>query len=421
MTMRIAFFNAVRKGSGAEDLVRNVVKKLAEKGLDCRLYVKKPAGYVGPSKTSRVRWISYLPKERRLEECLRNITGFNDFFFPSTALLSRDPWLKSADIWHFHNLHGHFVSIPLLAAQSLKRLVVLSPVDHFLSTGYCPYTLGCMRYLRTCGNCPQLNLAYPGISRDTTRIMLAMKKAAISKSKFHLLVATDYLARHYGSTFVGSRPIEQIYYGVDTQVFRPLERQKCAAKLGVKPSSRFVVGLFHSDVTDPRKGFVPLLAKMKTLSQSERDRFGLLVVGHGSTRAKEYAAGGLDVTSLPFLRSNHELAAALNLCDVLLYPTKAENLSLMCLCSLSCGVPVVSSNEGGQGEAIRDGVNGFLCGADQADEFVGYVARIAEDSKLSETLSYGARQTAVRQFDIGKYAGNLIGYYERLIRGEEQG
>ncbi|MDY6952883.1 MAG: glycosyltransferase [Thermodesulfobacteriota bacterium] len=238
---------------------------------------------------------------------------------------------------------------------------------------------------------------------------------------FHLLVATDYLARHYGSTFVGNRPIKQIYYGVDTQVFRPLKRHECAAELGVRPSSRFVVGLFHSDVTDPRKGFLPLLANMKALSQSERDRFGLLVVGHGSTRAKEYASEGLDVTSLPFLRSDHELAAALNLCDVLLYPTKAENLSLMCLCSLSCGVPVVSSNEGGQGEAVRDGVNGFLCGADQADEFIGYVARIAEDSKLSERLSYGARQTAVRQFDIRKYVGNLIGYYERLIREEEQG
>jgi glycosyltransferase involved in cell wall biosynthesis len=407
--LRVAFFNAADLGSGAEALIAKTVEGLRARGHDARLFAMNRmtgAPYVYP--------FPRLPAERRVEQLLRKITGRNDFFFPSTPLLAHRHWIKDADLWHFHNLHGHYVSIPALASESRKRTIILSPVDEFLSTGYCTYTLGCERHRVACGNCPQLDLPYPGISRDATPSLLKMKRSAVARSDFHLLVHTDYLARYYASTFVGALPIERLYYGVDTRAFRPLDRIACAAALGTDAPRHFTVGLFHSFVTEKRKGLLPLIERLREVADQLPQPFEVLVVGGGSERAREYATAKMRVTTLPFLRGEEELSRALNLCDALLYPTRADNMSLTCLNALACGVPVISSRIGGQPEAIEDGVNGFLCEPGNHEEIVARVALMAGDAALSRRLAEAARATALRKFDIDSYVENLIDYYVRV-------
>jgi glycosyltransferase involved in cell wall biosynthesis len=408
--LRVAFFNATDRASGAEALICQTVEELRARGTRARLYVMDRL-----TDLPYVHQFPYFSGERRLELTIRRLSGRNNIFFPSTLTLPLHDWIKRADIWHFHNLHGHFVSIPLLARESRRRKIVLSPVDQFLSTGYCPYTLGCERYLDGCGECPQLDLPYPGISRDATGVLLKMKKSAIAASRFHLLVHTDYLAAHYAHTFVGKLPIDRIYYGVDTQVFRPVEKEAAAAALGIEPPGGFVVGLIHSAVDEKRKGLLPFLELLSRAAERMPVPLAVLLVGRGSEQAKEKATVPLTVTALPFLKSPRELAAALNLCDVLLYPTQADNLSLTCLDALACGVPVISSRVGGQPEAVRDGVNGFLCEPDRPEQFIERTARMAADPELTRRLSEAARRTAVEQFNIDTYIDNLAEYYERVL------
>lgn len=413
--LRVAFFNAADRASGAEALICQTVEGLLARGVEARLYALRratDAPYVHPLPVFR--------GEVRVERRLRALTGGNDLLFPSTLALGRREWLSEADLWHFHNLHGHYVSIPFLALQSRKRAVVLSPVDQTLSTGYCSYTMGCERHRQSCGDCPQwATLAYPGLSRDSTRALLALKKASVRRSGFHLLVHTDYLADYYRSTFVGCRPIERLHYGVDTEVFRPMPREECAAALGVEPPRRFVVGMLHSSMTEARKGLLSLLGVVQEVARRRPGTIELLAVGHASERAHEYATPELPVTALPFLNSPEELARALNLCDVLLYPTQAENLSLTCLDALACGVPVISSDVGGQPEAVEDGVNGFLCPPGQLEEFGERVAQLAADPALAQRLSEAARRTAVERFRIEDYVEKLIDYYERVLRQQD--
>lgn len=412
--LRVAFFNAADRASGAEALIGQTVEGLLARGVEARLYVMDQL-----TELPYVHQFPYFSGERRLERMARRLSGRNNIFFPSTFTLPFHDWIRQADIWHFHNLHGHFVSIPLLARESRKRRIVLSPVDQFLSTGYCPYTLGCERYLTGCGECPQLDLPYPGISRDTTSALLKMKRSAIERSGFNILVHTNYLAEHYARTFVGRLPIDRIYYGVDTQIFRPMQREACAAALGVGPTSGgFVVGLLHSSVDEKRKGLLPLLDLMRRAAEQIPGTLEALVVGRGSERALLGATAQMPVTALPFLKSNQELSMALNLCDVLLYPTQADNLSLTCLDALACGVSVISSRVGGQAEAVRDGANGFLCEPDRPDQFIERAVQMSADRDLTRRLSTEARRTATGEFNINTYIDNLCDYYERVLERE---
>lgn len=410
--LRVAFFNAADRVSGAEILIRQTVEGLIGRGVEARIYAKERK-----TDLPYVHLLPYFPRERGVEVRFRHWTGGNDILFPSTLGLGWRSWIKDADVWHFHNFHGHYVSLPFLAMQSWRRPVVVSPVDEYLATGYCPYTMGCERFRQSCGSCPQiLTMPYPGISRDSTRALLAMKRISVTGSRFNILLHTEYMAQHYSTTFVGRRPIERIYYGVDTQVFRPMEREACAQALGLEPSKRFVVGLVHSNVQEERKGFLPLLQMLVMLGEEIPARLEVLVVGRGSDTMTKYGTPQLKITAVPFLASPEELATALNLCDVLLYPTKAENLSLTCLSALACGVPVITSDIGGQGEAVSDGINGFLCDAGRFEQFAERVAQLAVNQDVKQRLSIAARQTALTKFDIRTYIDNLIAYYNRVSR-----
>lgn len=408
--LRIAFLNYSDQASGAEALIDQTITSLLARGIDTRLYVMDRF-------TDRpyVHAIPRFPGERRLEYTFRRATGRNNFLFPSTLFLNRREWLKDAQIWHFHNLHGHFASIPVLSKLSWKKQIVLSPVDQFLATGYCTYALGCERFRDACGECPQIDLPYPGLTRDTTSQLLAMKRKAVTNSRFNVLVHTKYLRDFYASTFVGKRPIEQIYYGVDTTVFRPLPREQAQRDLGLPETTRLTLGLLHSDITDRRKGLLPLIESLQLLAEKMPQRLQLLVIGKSSEQAKQLATENLPIVTLPFLSDSASLAKGLNACDLLLYPTKADNLSLTCLNALSCGVPVISSRVGGQPEAVYDNVNGFLCEPDKLDQFVERVAQFASDEELRQRLSSEARRLAVAEFDIEIYINNLIAYYYRIL------
>jgi glycosyltransferase involved in cell wall biosynthesis len=76
---------------------------------------------------------------------------------------------------------------------------------------------------------------------------------------------------------------------------------------------------------------------------------------------------------------------------------------------------VISSRVGGQPEAVRDNVNGFLCDPDRLDQFVERVGQIAADENLRQRLAAEARRIAVAEFDIENYIVKLIAYYDRLI------
>jgi len=171
------------------------------------------------------------------------------------------------------------------------------------------------------------------------------------------------------------------------------------------------VGLFHSNLLDPRKGILPIVERLGGLAKKFPGRIDLLVVGHGGEAVRNVTPPELSVTALPFLYHAHELANALNLCDVLLYPTQAENLSLMCLSALACGIPVISYDAGGQKEAINDRVNGFLVDMNDHEGMLKALLDILQNPTLCRQLSDGARRTAQMNFDFERYIDDLVTYY----------
>lgn len=266
-----------------------------------------------------------------------------------------------------------------------------------------------------CGSCPRISDIYPGISRDATHFLWLVKRMFFRFSRVNMFFHTQALAAHYQRTFARNSLTRVLHYGADIYCNRQMPRAECAGSLGVSRSSRFVIGLVHSHIADKRKGILPVICALSDLAGQFPDTFELLIVGHGSHAVKELVHPGLPVTTLSFLRQPYELANALNLCDVLLYPTQAENLSLTCLSALACGVPVITYDAGGQKEAVFNGINGFVVALNDIEGMMTALLKMAEDPALHQKLASGARRTAEELFDFDRYIDELLLYYYERI------
>lgn len=153
--------------------------------------------------------------------------------------------------------------------------------------------------------------------------------------------------------FPRSRPLERIFWGIPTDIFRPMDRNVLKKEMGL--DCEHIVGFVGRLVSE--KGLAWLLAAMKRLPSN----IHCLIIGSGPMRGK------LELWSeLPSLAGRvhlldakpvAELPRYLNCMDVLAVPSLTtidwkEQYGRVIAEAMACGVPVVGSDSGAIPEVI---------------------------------------------------------------------
>lgn len=178
--------------------------------------------------------------------------------------------------------------------------------------------------------------------------------------------------------------------GIDLSLFRPGERG------GGLPRFLFVGGDFA------RKGGDLLLRVHRERLQGKAE---LDLV---TTAAVEPSPGvrvhrGLRANSPGLLRLYSE-------CDAFVLPTRADCLPLVCLESLSAGLPLVATRVGGIPDCVREGETGHLVDPDDAERLGDVLEALALDPARRERMSRAARAEAERRYDARKTARDLFAF-----------
>jgi glycosyltransferase involved in cell wall biosynthesis len=77
--------------------------------------------------------------------------------------------------------------------------------------------------------------------------------------------------------------------------------------------------------------------------------------------------------------------------------------------------PVIATRHGGNVEAIRDGVTGFLVDPDDPGAFSAPVVRLASDTSLRDTIVDAAKDYAQSNFGTTMHAERIMAIYDRIL------
>ncbi len=256
------------------------------------------------------------------------------------------------DIVHLHWIAEGYLRLEDLAR--IKKPIIWSLHDMWAFTGGCHYDSGCGKYLQECSVCPVLGSSK---ENDFSRKVFSRKNRVYLKiPNLTINGLSRWLADcAKSSTLLSKRRVVNLPNLLDTHVFRPLPQQQAKEILGLSSQKKHILFGAVDATGDRRKGF-NLLSQM--LNKLENSNIELMVFGSSKP---------INAPDFPFLTSylgrlqdDISLRVLYSAADVVVVPSRQENLSNVIMESLSCETPVVAFDIGGNHDMIKHKVNGYL-------------------------------------------------------------
>ncbi len=214
----------------------------------------------------------------------------------------------------------------------------------------------------------------------------------------------------YYSGNVSDRP-NVISNMIDTDVFHPInDISKLKRKLQI-PEDRLVVALSSGNISDPRKDIASSLEIIRALND-RHVKVHVILLGKADAGIGSLLKD-IDFTATGYVYNRHHLNEWLNVSDLFLTTTRADNQPLAIMEALSAGVPVYASNVGGIPELIDAEETGRLFTLQHRDMIA---SQIASDrvSGLLTRMRKNAREYAENNFNAADFADR----HEKIFRGE---
>ena len=101
--------------------------------------------------------------------------------------------------------------------------------------------------------------------------------------------------------------------------------------------------------------------------------------------------------------------------DVFLLASLSEGISNAVLEAMACGLPVVTTDGGGMGEAVTDGVEGFVVPIWDAAAMAAALKQLASKPELRQTMGQAGRQRICQQFTLSQQVESFVSLFRSCI------
>ncbi|MDZ4699285.1 MAG: glycosyltransferase family 4 protein [Rhodothermales bacterium] len=208
--------------------------------------------------------------------------------------------------------------------------------------------------------------------------------------------------------------VEVIPNGVDTRLYKPLDRAVARDILNLPADRKLVLFGAMRATSDRRKGFRFLEAALRRLAAGPLGAETDLVV-FGATAPATPDDFGLPAHYTGRVSDDISLALLYAAADVFVAPSQQDNLPNTVVEALACGTPCVAFRIGGMPEMIAHQENGYLAEPFDTDDLAAGLAWVLEDAVRAAILAQAARRTALASFTIELQARDTAALYRRLI------
>ena len=256
-----------------------------------------------------------------------------------------------------------------------------------------------------------------------------IERAAFDPSRFsHILYALQNasavttnasLLRVKAQAFV-DREIFLIPNGIDTHLFKPMERNTALAQaLGIE-DDRPTIG-FAGELRQ-KKGLTALLSAYAQIARIHSTR--LLIVGDVRIGEDQKVFDEIK-TSIPTSKitvtgyvSNSDLPSYYSLMDVVVHPSLRDGMPNVLLEAMACEKAVIATPVGGALDVIEDHKNGRMVPVNDVQSLTTILQELLSDRSQRDRLGASARQTVQSRFTVrNELDGNLNVYRTLGLQG----
>ena len=324
--------------------------------------------------------------------------------------LSKEILKINPDIVHLNWIGRGF--LPIKELPKIKFPIVWTFHDMWAFTGGCHYAFDCTKYRNSCGNCPQL---VSNKENDISRKIWGKKKKFWKNLNLTIVCPSKWLAScTKESSLFNDFRIEVIPYVIDTEIFKPLDKEIARYILNIPKDKKIILFGGLSATSDKRKGFQYLIPALKKLEEYKLNK-DIEIVIFGALKPKEDIGINFKTNYLGFIHDDITLSIIYSAADVFVMPSIQDNFPNTVLESLACGTPVIGFNIGGNIDMIDHKNNGYLVKPFDINDLADGIKWVISDDKLIKNLSINARQKVEKEYNINKITSMYLNLFYELI------
>lgn len=336
--------------------------------------------------------------------------GIQSLLYPYSFKLMFDQRFNSADVVHYHLIHTGYFSLFSLPMLSKKKPSVWTLHDPWAMTGHCIYPFDSHGWKTGCGHCPRLSTPI-SVNKDRTALMWNIKKQIYKRTDIDIVVASKWMLNMVKesplfSSFEDQR-IHHIPFGVDLNLFKPLDSNASRRKFGIKPGS--IVICFRSMVSE-YKGLeyvIQCLQKLQTKYPV------CLLTFHDKGQLTQFA-DRFQIIDLGWVNDLELTVEAYNAADIFLMPSTAEAFGMMAIEAMACGKPVITFDETSLPEVTFAPNGGISVPQGDADALLSSLQQLIENENQRLQLGRNALALAKKHYNFEDHAERLLELYKEV-------
>jgi glycosyltransferase involved in cell wall biosynthesis len=116
-----------------------------------------------------------------------------------------------------------------------------------------------------------------------------------------------------------------------------------------------------------------------------------------------------------FAGSVTDLHQHLSAADIFVLPSRSEGFSNAIIEAMAASLPVVATNVGGNSEAVRDGVSGFLVPSDDPAALAASIIRLLSDPSQAKTMGAAGNAIVKENFTTEAMMTRIASAYQKLL------
>lgn len=354
---------------------------------------------------------------------LRGEIYFHTFLLRVFSLENYNSWISTFrlkqfvkknnfDLINLHNLHGYYLNLKFLKwLKNLKVPLVWTFHDFWPITGRCSYFFDCQNWRNGCKRCPRLSVYPKTYFLDFSSFMLKRKKRYFSSfNQLFIVSPSKWLASFIRESYLSKFEINVIPNGIETDIFKPREKEKIRKKFGISSLEKVVL-FVASNLNNQRKG-----AKyfFESLNYSKTKNLTIVTVGKKLDSFTDLVKRKIKVKQFGYIKERRLIAQIYNLSDLFCITSLQENFPLGVLEAMASGVPVVGFKTGGIPEQVTPEC-GVLVKPKAVRELANAIDKVLQDIAFQRKLGENCRKRVLENFKKELFVKRYISLFRKIL------